>query len=105
MMTHEADIGFMVWDGKSAGTLLNAMRLISLKKKVVVYIAPEQRFREFRHHDEWRTFFADCDVDLRRKVEQRSEIPPYTARSRPSKQSLVVGATQACQQRPLCPKT
>jgi hypothetical protein len=72
LMTHEADIGFMIWDGKSAGTLLNAMRLVSLQKKVVVYIVPERRFREFRRHDEWQTFFAECSVDLRRNVEQRA---------------------------------
>jgi len=71
-MTHEADIGLMVWDGKSAGTLLNAMRLIGLRKKVVVYVVPDKQFREFRHHDEWETFFANCNAELRRKVEQRA---------------------------------
>ena len=71
-MTYEADIGLMVWDGKSVGTLLNAMQLISLKKKVVVYVVPDERYSEFRHDDEWRAFFADCNVELRRKVEQRA---------------------------------
>jgi hypothetical protein len=71
-MTHEADIGLMVWDGGSAGTLLNVMRLISMKKKVVVYIVPDKKFREFRHQDEWESFFADCSVELRREVEQRA---------------------------------
>lgn len=73
VMAHEADIGLMVWDGKSVGTLLNAMRLIGLqKKKVVIYIVPNKGFREFRRHHEWRSFFASCDAELRRKVEQRA---------------------------------
>jgi len=71
-MTQEADIGLMVWDGKSPGTLLNAMRLMSMEKKVVIYIVPDRQFREFRRQDEWQTFFASCEVDLRRKVERRA---------------------------------
>lgn len=71
-MTREADVGLMVWDGKSAGTLLNVMRLVSLNKKAVVYIVPDNTFREFHHCEEWQDFFAHCDAGLRRKVEQRA---------------------------------
>jgi adenine-specific DNA-methyltransferase len=72
VMTREADIGLMVWDGRSAGTLLNVMRLIGMNKKVVVYVVPDEQFRVFRHQDEWQSFFANCNVDLRREVEQRA---------------------------------
>ena len=71
-MSDEADVGLMIWDGKSAGTLLNVMRLVSLEKKAVVYIVPDAEFREFRRQQEWQDFFAHCNVELRRKVEQRA---------------------------------
>jgi len=72
VMAREADIGFMLWDSRSVGTLLNAMRLISLQKKVVIYIVPDKQFREFHHQDEWRSFFANCDAEVRHKVEERA---------------------------------
>jgi hypothetical protein len=71
-MTHAADIGLMVWDGKSAGTLLNVMRLISLKKKVVIYIVPSKEFKELRRDDDWQVFFSHCTAELRSKVEERA---------------------------------
>ena len=39
-MAKNADYGFMVWDGKSRGTLNNIINLINDNKKVVVYISP-----------------------------------------------------------------
>jgi hypothetical protein len=43
-MAQEASVGFMIWDGKSAGTLANAARLLRQDKKVVVYATPSKRF-------------------------------------------------------------
>jgi len=71
-MTHEADIGFMVWDGESAGTLLNVMRLVGLRKKAVVYIVPSKEFKDFHHGRDWQDFFSRCNAELRSKVEQRA---------------------------------
>lgn len=72
VMAQEATIGLMVWDGKSVGTLLNVLRLLNLHKKVLMYIAPLKRFREFRQASEWDDFIATCDSSVRRKVEQRA---------------------------------
>lgn len=74
VMTQEASVGFMVWDGKSVGTLLNVFRLQTGKKKVVVYISPERQFFELRDADDWNSFIAGCDVGLRRKVEQKAAL-------------------------------
>jgi hypothetical protein len=43
-MAREADIGLMIWDGKSMGTLLNVFRLIAQRKKVVIYNVAERKF-------------------------------------------------------------
>ena len=36
-MTNKADCGFMIWDGKSKGTLCDISDLKSKEKRVVVY--------------------------------------------------------------------
>lgn len=37
-MANNADYGFMIWDGKSRGTLNNIINLVNQNKKVLVYI-------------------------------------------------------------------
>lgn len=74
VMAQEATVGLMMWDGKSAGTLLNVFRLLSLRKKVVIYTVPEKRFREFKSEAEWESFIASYDIGLRREVERRAVL-------------------------------
>lgn len=74
VMAQEATVGLMIWDGKSVGTLLNAFRLLSLQKKVVIYSVPERRFLEMRSGAEWDNFIASRDLALRRKVEERAKF-------------------------------
>ena len=42
-MAQQASFGFMIWDGESAGTLMNVWRLIKQNKKVVILEASETR--------------------------------------------------------------
>lgn len=72
-MATEALAGFMLWDGKSIGTLLNVFRLLSLNKKVVLYDAPRRQFIEFRKSSDWERFVASLDNSLRRRLAQRIE--------------------------------
>jgi len=71
-MTDEATVGLMVWDGKSAGTLLNAWRLVTQHKNVVVYVTPAKQFRDLKSPAQWDEFISTCGDDLRHKVEQRA---------------------------------
>lgn len=41
-MCREADYGFMLWDGKSKGTLSNILNLLESAKKVLVYFSPKR---------------------------------------------------------------
>ncbi len=74
VMAREATIGLMIWDGKSVGTLLNLFRLLSLKKKSVIYTVPEKRFLEFRSPVEWENFLESRGIGLRHKIEQRTKL-------------------------------
>jgi len=71
-MTQEADYGFMVWDGSSGGTLLNVLRLVKQKKKVVVYDARDGSFWDIKHEDLWREFVARCDPEVRELLRRRA---------------------------------
>ena len=47
-MSEEADYGFMIWDGESAGTVNNVLNLLERGKKVVVYLSPQKEFVTFK---------------------------------------------------------
>ena len=68
-MAHEATYGFMVWDGKSTGTLLNVLRLLRQDKKVVVYNVPERRFVELKAREQWDSSVATYGAGLRSETE------------------------------------
>ena len=73
-MTREANIGMMVWDGKSTGTLLNVLRLLRNEKRVVVYAASQKKFWELRNLVEWDDFMKKFDPSLRRKIEEKASL-------------------------------
>lgn len=56
VMAREADFGFMVWDGKSRGTLNNIMNLLAGRKKVLVLLSPDMSFYTIRTDE-------DCDLN------------------------------------------
>jgi len=71
VMAEEADLGLMLWDGKSVGTLMNVFRLLHLQKKAVVYIVPQQRFLAFKSAAEWEQFIENCSGSVREKFARR----------------------------------
>jgi hypothetical protein len=83
MMSREADSGLMVWDNKSAGTLMNALRLVRQGKQVSIFEAQHDRFRELRSDSEWKDFFSGCSDEVKRRIEKlyesKAEIPVQTS--------------------------
>lgn len=69
LMAVEADLGFMIWDGKSKGTLMNVRRLLNRDKKVVVYHSGDKKFWELKQRSDWDGFAAQCG-DLKVAVER-----------------------------------
>jgi hypothetical protein len=43
-MAEVADYGFMLWNGKSKGTLNNIINLVNNNKKTLLYFVPENQF-------------------------------------------------------------
>ena len=69
-MADEASVGFMIWDGKSVGTLANVFRLISQHKKVAVYTAPSSLFTHLKNSADWKSFVSPYGNDLRERIEK-----------------------------------
>lgn len=80
VMTREATIGLMLWDGKSLGTLRNVARLLRQNKTTVVYCGPERTFRKIATGDDWKNLLAVCPDDVRRQMEKDeavAEVPVH----------------------------
>ena len=81
LMSQQATVGLMIWDGKSVGTLLNVLRLLRKGKKAVVYHVPKRRFWELRNESEWVSFVSHCDAELRNRVEENASLEERTQQS------------------------
>jgi len=59
-MTREADYGFMLWDGKSKGTLNNVLNLLSENKSALVFFSPEESFHTIRNAEDLSALLSKC---------------------------------------------
>lgn len=67
-MAKEADIGFMIWNGKSRGTFNNMINLLKLEKTVVLYYVPTEKFYSFKEINELNEFInANVKLDSKLK--------------------------------------
>ena len=71
-MSEEASFGLMIWDGESAGTLMNVLRLIKRNKNVVVFEAPKRRFA--RTEERIRMERLLCRVQRRGQTPNRKTL-------------------------------
>lgn len=69
-MAEEASVGFMIWDGKSVGTLMNVFRIVSQRKKVVVYTTSSKQFSTLKDESDWRRFLSRCARSVRERIEK-----------------------------------
>lgn len=60
-MADDADYGFMLWDGKSAGTFSNVIELLKRNKKALVYLSPEKEFYSVSSLKDARELLQKCD--------------------------------------------
>lgn len=62
-MAQEADYGFILWDGRSPGSINNACELVKGNKKAVIYYAPEKRFTNAASFDDITALLSKCAPD------------------------------------------
>ena len=66
-MARDANCGVMLWDGKSRGTLNNAVNLLSDRKKVLLYFSPKKVFHKLSTIEDLHVLLQSCD---KRDVDQ-----------------------------------
>ncbi len=66
-MAKKADIGFMIWNGKSRGTFNNIVNLLKMNKEVVLYYDVTNNFYHLRNLNELNEFLND-NVKLNSKL-------------------------------------
>lgn len=59
-MAKKADCGFMIWNGKSKGTLNNIINLARLNKRVTVYFTPTKEFVSIKNINELKALIERC---------------------------------------------
>lgn len=84
-MSNEADYGFMIWDGKSKGTLNNIINLIERKKPVLVYFSPKREFFTLKSSSALTELLSFC---ARQDLEKLEKILKITQRIRPEQSQL-----------------
>ena len=66
-MANDADLGFMIWDGESRGTLHNILTLAEQKKTVLVYLPTKQIHIAVHSLDDTEKLMPVCDEVARRE--------------------------------------
>ncbi|MBY3517267.1 putative addiction module antidote protein [Rhizobium laguerreae] len=103
-MAREADFGFMIWDGKSPGTVLNVLRLIRAGKKAVLLNVPEESPVTFKTREQWSEFLARCSADLRENLRDRATPDEWEA-DEPSAQADLLETSRGVQNVKTSPAT
>lgn len=69
-MAREADVGLMLWDGQSCGTIVNIARMVAADKPVVVYVAPNRSFSTVRSRSDLERLLSMCPSDARKRIDE-----------------------------------
>jgi hypothetical protein len=73
-MAKEADYGFVLWDGKSAGSIGNALELVHQQKPAVIWFAPEKAFHTIKTVADLEALLNRCDRDAYRDLDRKIHL-------------------------------
>ncbi|MGH9853618.1 MAG: addiction module antidote protein, partial [Blastocatellia bacterium] len=69
-MAREADVGLMLWDGQSCGTIVNVARMVAANKPVVVYVPARKDFSTVRSHSDLESLLFRCTPNVRQHINE-----------------------------------
>ncbi len=78
-MVAVADVGFVLWDGKSIGSVQNMARLVHAGKKLVVYCAPDREFKVIGDERELFDLLEERGQEFLTEIERKIELPSSLA--------------------------
>jgi len=70
-MVVEADYGFMLWDGKSAGTLNNILNLLKQQKNLLLYFLPKKQLLSISSLQQLSNVLNFCKDDDKLKIDKK----------------------------------
>jgi len=73
-MAEVADIGLMIWDTKSTGTLSNIIELLMLKKKTVVFVNKEKSFKTVGTVEQLEDLIGCMSEHAKRKANEKIRL-------------------------------
>jgi hypothetical protein len=73
-MAHEAETGFMVWDGKDVDTIMNVWRLVVLRKTTVIFDSRTQSLFNVRTAKDWRQMTRGIGITRTQRLQRFLEI-------------------------------
>lgn len=73
-MAAEADYGFVLWDGKSPGSLNNILELLKKNKKALVYFSPDREFFLVSKLEDAQILLAKCDQASLTKISSKIKL-------------------------------
>ena len=82
-----ADIGFVLWDGKSAGSVANILELVKGEKKVVVYYSPERQFCNLRSVEDIDALLKKCEPKAFDSISRKVKLKRYLREIRGERQT------------------
>lgn len=77
----DADYGFMIWDGKSKGTLNNVLNLVQQGKYSLIYRSPLREFIQIRSMDDVVSLVASCPSDVVEYLDKEIKLERRVAAS------------------------
>ena len=77
-MASRADYGFVLWDGKSAGSINNVVQLLKDRKKVVVYLSPKKHFVTLSELAEVNDLIGHCEPSDLLEIQRTLRISRQT---------------------------
>ena len=73
-MAEVADIGLMIWDAKSAGTLSNVIELLVRKKKSVVFVNKAKIFKNIATVDQLEDLLSFMSEHAKQKADEKIRL-------------------------------
>ncbi|MBC7898762.1 MAG: hypothetical protein H7070_01800 [Saprospiraceae bacterium] len=67
-MSKEANYGFMLWDGRSKGTINNAVNLLRQDKKVLIFHSKNRKFVSLKVIDDLRNLLQEVASEEKEKL-------------------------------------
>jgi hypothetical protein len=70
-MAAEAEFGFVLWDGRSAGAIENVLELLKRNKKVLLFLSPAGEFHTITSAGDLQSILGRCEADDIAVIDQK----------------------------------